>query len=876
MSSEDEILISVVEDGEFVEDDVRDDALITSDASLPSTLHISQFDVDVRPRISPWRHSLQQEAPARKGALGSDPATTRDAQLAPAPTSATAELSPATFSSDLSTQTAELALAVTSAQVATVHGPDVQTHDDVKPVMTQAEDTVAEPAFSVPSASTAPRESGQPVSFLFPEHVLQQFSTRLDQALARAAKRTWTAFQLMMRFNVFAVLLQPRLILELALHLPQPQDPCSRCADRSIGRHQCHRKPVLRGAFCPRCGAIFWMRREWEKHVRDCTGLHPRSWSLSYSTFKLSEPVPMLKCGIPKCDRETFIPGVHVLHVLLHCHAHGSRDPSPTRVHIPPIHEWSIGERLIPPRSTVLRLRDAIRFLRANGIEKIPDIDMRYTTTVEYDPQRHRLDINEELDDDALWAQITRDAGVASATVSSPLSDTLEPTLALSPPEFRDDAESLVVEATSSSVEANTTPDQLLSTATSSEEPTTRASSTLPVPDEGAAPTPPAEEGLDTSAAETIRVATSSTTEVMGFAPFRIPRLPPATLMETPASTIQRTSILRERSMTPMRFDSDASRKSRRQSKRHRSESTEAVRHQAGHATTRRSSSSRGPDRKKRSPSDGRQPQTATVAQVVVDATTPAMPPAVAAASAAFEVDVFDEALATVSRESDLTGRDIIGPALVQAERMLRERDAGPRRQARPEPTSTTTTIDGRTPTEHHQEAASTATSPIAVASVGSAMEAPLSPRDDASGSRRGHGMSTWLPRELLIPRPHYGGVLYNARMLKPLARAQIFEYILPKGVLRVQAGTTTTSGFFTPGIYEPRAADANLRLEQIMARLVLHQIRASDGVAWIREGEFVFGSTLRGHPRWWISARDTSALLVLTPFEATPESDVD
>ena len=155
-------------------------------------------------------------------------------------------------------------------------------------------------------------------------------------------------------------------------------------------------------------------------------------------------------------------------------------------------------------------------------------------------------------------------------------------------------------------------------------------------------------------------------------------------------------------------------------------------------------------------------------------------------------------------------------------------------------------------------------------------MEAPLSPRDDASGSRRGHGMPTGLPRELLIPRPHYGGVLYNARMLKPLARAQIFEYILPKGVLRVQAGTTTTSGFFTPGIYEPRAADANLRLEQIMARLVLHQIRASDGVAWIREGEFVFGSTLRGHPRWWISARDTSALLVLTPFEATPESDVD
>ena len=101
MSSEDEILISVVEDGEFVEDDVRDDALITSDASLPSPLHISQFDVDVRPRISPWRHSLQQEAPVRKGALGSDPATTRDAQLAPPPTAAIAELSPATFPSDL-------------------------------------------------------------------------------------------------------------------------------------------------------------------------------------------------------------------------------------------------------------------------------------------------------------------------------------------------------------------------------------------------------------------------------------------------------------------------------------------------------------------------------------------------------------------------------------------------------------------------------------------------------------------------------------------------------------------------------------------------------------------------------------------------------
>ena len=136
------------------------------------------------------------------------------------------------------------------------------------------------------------------------------------------------------------------------------------------------------------------------------------------------------------------------------------------------------------------------------------------------------------------------------------------------------------------------------------------------------------------------------------------------------------------------------------------------------------------------------------------------------------------------------------------------------------------------------------------------------------------------VPAELLqgltAPRPDFAGLMYGARTLQPIARVLIFGMTISRGPVTLVRGTEHEVGYFSAGPYNPRGHDANLKLEQVAAYVIVHQLQAI-GTAWVREGEFALASTLKRQRRRIASGRVDTVTLVLRPFQvAYDNSELD
>ena len=96
---------------------------------------------------------------------------------------------------------------------------------------------------------------------------------------------------------------------------------------------------------------------------------------------------------------------------------------------------------------------------------------------------------------------------------------------------------------------------------------------------------------------------------------------------------------------------------------------------------------------------------------------------------------------------------------------------------------------------------------------------------------------------------------MYGARTLQPIARVLVFGMTNPRGPVNLVSGTEHKIGYFSAGPYDPRGREANLKLDQVVAYIIVHQLQTTGTV---REGEFALA---RVGPR---GRRDPSAAAIL------------
>ena len=962
MSDNDGITIDVEEDDEFREEE-RADALpppaTTSSASTTVNTTTASSSPWLSTRPSEWAspsssseqprvvtlvstaespflrtqraHALARESEGRRSGL----APTRSQP----PTAASGLMSVASPT----TTTRGVATTLTVTVSATRPRPTAT----VGTVSSQSSVAPAQPTLAA-SLCTPFQAPGEPRSFLYPAPLIEDFSRRWDRAALSASAHNWSALQLFLRFNVFAILLNASMILNLSLDRPPPAATCPRCADNSLGPHQCLAPPRFRGMICPRCGRVMRIRGAMETHIKACTGQSHRAWRTHLLSFRVDAEVTELKCkagaddqGQGGCPWSSFVPAVHSCHALLHRALMRLRITDPTQLQLPPLYRWASGERFIPPPATLRRLYAAVRVLSDQYPFGIASLDLRYSTTIAHRRDIHNLDINIHLDVETMIERvraIARPAG-GSAPSRPPVPAPPRPSVPAPPrpsvpapprPSVPAPPQSLVPAPPQSLVpvppqsSVSTPPQPSVSappqpSVSSAPEPSEAAPEVevlaatveeTEVVDDRTDLAPGSSNKLTTTTQEetqqdtvvvssdddtTSNVTTASSkgeqtnesrppTDVSSSQHFRIPkRISRSTARSY--SPPSRRSVLRQRSPTPMHFDTTRTRHRGRSEKRSRTEADEEsdARRHRGHAPSRRHSSSMGSAPKRRSPSPATPKEKVLVASVGTDAMVPVMPPEIAAASSAFEVDVFDDACAEVSSEEPLPGAAAIDAALTRARQLLQVR--GPRRVAA---TSTVTR-----PTEHEVEttpASTTATSNITTAEMtsssmlvsppqgarhvmtGTATRSSGFVRVGASGSMGYPPVPTELMQGLTTPRPDFAGLMYGARTMEPIARVLIFGMTIPRGPVTLVSGTESEVGYFSAGPYNPRSHDANIKLENILAHVIVHQLQAA-GAAWVREGEFALASTLRRQRRWIASGRVDAVTLVLLPYQVAYDS---